>query len=67
MSINGSAHAAKCFYDVGNDFGGPVSKEENLNHLKDELIRQILASGCVQRFMDFAKENKVSVYSEFHW
>lgn len=63
MTINGIAHAAKRFFDIGDGFGDRVSKEDNLMHLKDELVRQILALQCIERFMDLAKKSKVSVYS----
>ncbi|KAJ3502729.1 hypothetical protein NMY22_g18491 [Coprinellus aureogranulatus] len=63
MSISGVAHAAKNFYDLGDETGEDVSKEDNLSYLKEELLCQQLALKSVRRFMDGAREAKVSVYN----
>ncbi|PPR05260.1 hypothetical protein CVT24_008286 [Panaeolus cyanescens] len=65
MLLDQRFYAAKRYFNVGDDETGHVSKEDNLTHLKDELLRQFVASDSIQRFLDSAKKFRISVYSMF--
>ncbi|KAF8995312.1 kinase-like domain-containing protein [Cyathus striatus] len=53
-------YAAKSFYDVG--YYSAPSKEENLQHLKEELIRQLTIREVVSEFSRVAKNNNIPIY-----
>jgi len=53
---------AKFFYDIGSY--GPVSQEENLQHLKEELLRQVTLGDAVQAFNRVSHEENIPVYGE---
>jgi hypothetical protein len=55
-------YAAKLFYNLGTP--GDVSPDENLKHLKEELLRQLVIQSAVTAFAKAAEELKVSVYSK---
>jgi hypothetical protein len=58
--------AAKCFFRTGYDASEDelISKEDNLEHLKDELFRQVIAHRPVKRFLKLAVEKNISVYGK---
>lgn len=63
MRIGSDRLAAKRFFNIG-DGKDHVVKEDNHQHLKEELLRQAVAALSVARFMEAAKAANVSVYSE---
>ncbi|KAF9034341.1 atypical/Alpha protein kinase [Panaeolus papilionaceus] len=63
MLLKGSFYASKRFYEIGEEPGKAISNDDNLKHLKDELLRQCVASGTVQRFLEHARKLKISVYN----
>ncbi|RXW20278.1 hypothetical protein EST38_g5572 [Candolleomyces aberdarensis] len=56
MLISGTSYAAKCFYNIGDEDGNTATKEENLAHLKEELLRQVVARQCIERFRAAARK-----------
>ena len=50
MRWNGEVYAAKIFYNIGSDSTGVPSLEENLKHLKEELICAKIAENSLSAF-----------------
>jgi hypothetical protein len=66
MLIAGLSYAAKSFYNIGNEDGSAPTKSQNLSHLKEELLHQMVASQCVERFCEAAKKSICSKHIIFH-
>ena len=64
MQLGGSFYAAKLFYDLGGWIEAP-SHRENLEHLKEELLRQRTIGQALQRFNTFAQTHKISVFGAY--
>ncbi|KAF5315637.1 hypothetical protein D9611_004976 [Ephemerocybe angulata] len=62
MLIADKSYAAKRFFYIG-ELGSTVSQEDNLSHLKDELLRNRLVSRTVDKFMAAARTDKIAVYN----
>lgn len=57
-------YAAKVFYDIGTDDINAVSPEDNLQLLKEELLRQLAIRAAVKAFNQAADEAKIAIYGE---
>jgi len=62
--LNDINYAAKSFYNTGDSRDLGVEYEENLNHLKDELIRQEIAANSLAKFKALAKSQDVILYGK---
>jgi hypothetical protein len=58
------AYAAKFFYNIGIP-NHTVTPDENSNHLREELIRQKLASNALQKFSSCVKTHNISSFGEY--
>lgn len=55
-------YAAKRYYEIGD--GTEPTADENHQHLKEELMRQIPLQRAVKQFTELAISNKVSIYGK---
>ena len=55
-------YAAKRFYYIGNDSDLPVSNEDNVKHLREELVRQKVAQQSLSKFDEQLKSSKTNAY-----
>ena len=55
-------YAAKIFYNIGSDSTGVPSLEDNLKHLKEELICAKIAENSLSAFNCDAREKRISVF-----
>ena len=62
MRWNGEVYAAKIFYNIGSDSTGVPSLEDNLKHLKEELICAKIAENSLSAFNRDAREKRISVF-----
>ena len=63
MLFHDQKYAAKLFYDVGKPIER-VTMDENLIHLKDELVRQKVTSDSIKKFSALVKERHVSAFGK---
>jgi len=58
-------YAAKIFYDIGSNNIGAVSAKDNLQLLKEELLRQLAIQAAVKAFNQAAGDAKIAIYGAF--
>ena len=67
---SGTIYAAKIFYDIGESWADEavtmpvVSAEDNLQHLKEELPRQLAIKAAFEAFNKAAEESKIPIYGK---
>jgi len=65
---SGTIYAAKIFYNIGESQADAavttVSAEDNLRHLKEELLHQLAIKAAVEAFNKAAEESKIAIYGK---
>ncbi|KAF6752937.1 kinase-like domain-containing protein [Ephemerocybe angulata] len=62
LTMGGNMFAAKRFYNIGQGAFAPVSNEDNLQNIKDEVLRQYVAKLSAEKFMEAARSDNISIY-----
>ena len=58
-------YAAKRFFNIGDkDLINIIPHDDNLKHLKEELLRQTIVRICTEKFITTCRSHKIGVYGQ---